>query len=330
MTYREAILDRATAIQDKVAGASVLWKYVDPESNDFYLMKKQVGSIRSPYTGKSFTGKPERFSLSDVGKELKQDAKEEKTASGLDFWKESCVVEPDTSVESPGEVKLAGKTLPGALWEYVDEEGNKFFLSKKQTGTIRSPFSGKSFSAKPVKNTLSDVGKDLKQESKTACEDPSPLFEGLDEPSGGYAVSASEELTEETSDKEASVEELWKVDPSFGVLKEACGCGSTETKKAEEPQETEKPWEQSGYKSASEKTSAQILSEDLLGTGDQHPSLQVVAKEWESLLEGVKLAQDLSKTISGSDALLSNLPERLRNLARTASIVAFQLEQRLK
>jgi hypothetical protein len=54
--------------------APVLWKYTDPEGNEFYLNEKMV-SVRSPYTGKTFTAKPEKQSLGNVGKELKEEAK---------------------------------------------------------------------------------------------------------------------------------------------------------------------------------------------------------------------------------------------------------------
>lgn len=58
------------------------------------------------------------------------------------------------------------KEAAGVLWQYTDEEGNEFYLPEKKTGTIRSPYTGKSFTAKPVKSTLSDVGKELKLDAK--------------------------------------------------------------------------------------------------------------------------------------------------------------------
>jgi hypothetical protein len=49
-----------------------MWKYVCPETNKtFYLTEKRM-TIRSPFTGKTFTTRPERYTLSDVGKELRQ------------------------------------------------------------------------------------------------------------------------------------------------------------------------------------------------------------------------------------------------------------------
>lgn len=64
------------------AAAPVLWKYTDPEGKEFYLPSKLL-TVRSPYSGKSFSARPERYTSADVGKELREDAK---TASLL-FWK---------------------------------------------------------------------------------------------------------------------------------------------------------------------------------------------------------------------------------------------------
>jgi hypothetical protein len=53
--------------------AAILYKYTCPEtSKDFWTESKQT-SIKSPFTGKSFSAKPEKSSLGDVGKEIKKD-----------------------------------------------------------------------------------------------------------------------------------------------------------------------------------------------------------------------------------------------------------------
>ncbi len=62
------------------AAASVLWKYTDPDGKEFYLPSK-LPTVKSPYSGKSFSQRPERYTPADVSKELKEDAKAEKTAS---------------------------------------------------------------------------------------------------------------------------------------------------------------------------------------------------------------------------------------------------------
>jgi len=132
---KASLLTRAASISMKVA-APILWKYVGEDGKGFYLTEKRVGTLRSPYTGKSFTGKPERTSLGDVGKELKEE---------------------DAKVK-------------GALWKYVDEEGQEFFLPERITGTLKSPYTGKTFKPSAEKLTLGDVGKELKEEAKIEKE----------------------------------------------------------------------------------------------------------------------------------------------------------------
>lgn len=56
-----------------------------------------------------------------------------------------------------------------ALWKYQDPEGNTFYLEEKKT-TVKSPFSGKSFSARPVKHTPAQVGQEIKEENKEKRE----------------------------------------------------------------------------------------------------------------------------------------------------------------
>ena len=55
-------------------GGANLFRYTCPETGqDFYLPVKQT-PVKSPYTGKSVSVKPEKATLGDVGKELKEDA----------------------------------------------------------------------------------------------------------------------------------------------------------------------------------------------------------------------------------------------------------------
>jgi hypothetical protein len=70
-------------------GQAILWKYTDPEGGVFYLEQKRMTGIRSPFNGKTFTPKPERHTPAQVGKEMKEESKAEKTvnASETDPWK---------------------------------------------------------------------------------------------------------------------------------------------------------------------------------------------------------------------------------------------------
>ena len=129
---KQALLDRAASLVWKTSAAAVLWKYTDDEGKEFYLPEKKMGTLKSPYSGKSFSVKPEKSSLSDVGKELKEE---------------------DAKVK-------------GALFKYTDDEGKEFYLPARLTGTLKSPYSGKSFSPKAEKSTLTDVSKELKGKGK--------------------------------------------------------------------------------------------------------------------------------------------------------------------
>jgi hypothetical protein len=179
---KQALLARAASIQSKIA-ATVLWKYTDEDGKDFYLSDKKVGTLKSPYTGKSFTAKPERSSLSDVGKELKEDDAKVKGA----LWKYSddeggtfYLPERVTgTVRSPvtgksftahgekmnfGEINKAEKTAAAStvLWKYVGGDGMIFYLPEKVVGMVRDPFSGSTFPGHPVRVNLTTVAKELR------------------------------------------------------------------------------------------------------------------------------------------------------------------------
>ncbi len=202
---------------DKTA-ASVLWRYSDPDSDgsgNFYLPEKTT-PVKSPWSGKAVTGRPERMSLSDVGGELKEP---EKTAAVDDplFWKMAAletkarqkllmdiykrqpvgnkmfrggkhsvmlfgnaakslglntydsVILEDLSDDDLVTLGAAygfkapeAKTAAATLWKYTDGEGKVFFLETKTLTPLRSPYSGKTFTPKPERSPLSEVGKELK------------------------------------------------------------------------------------------------------------------------------------------------------------------------
>lgn len=83
-TRQAALLNYAEEVSSKIAakgksGTPVLFKYTCPETNkDFYLTEKKTTGVRSPYTGKTFKATPEKDTLSEVGKEMKDDAKAQK------------------------------------------------------------------------------------------------------------------------------------------------------------------------------------------------------------------------------------------------------------
>lgn len=339
-TALDNLLLRAASIQEKTAASSVLWKY-DLDGLDLYLMKKMT-TVRSPLSGKSMTVKPERVSLSDVGKELKAESKADKAKkkeASEGSWK---------AFEELPVAKLAaeGKTLPGTLWEYADEDGNTFYLAKKQTGALKSPFTGKTFTSKPVKNTLSDVGQDLKGKSKKSSE------EQEDKKEEGTQKTAM--TLEEVRAVKAEVKEMlssWKVDPSFEVLaqeeekkedsqeegskqastKHACGGSCACNKGADQTQEEgaaktaeeNNPWKEAGQ---------------FLDQGEKHPAIQAISKAFEKVLSAIeetkKRNDNLRRFGAGNTEagtlIIANVIPEIEELAETTLIVARQMEKKFK
>lgn len=76
--------------------------------------------------------------------------------------------------------KLAAKTPGTALWEYTDPEGNVFYLKEKKT-TVKSPYNGKGFTAKPKKFTPAQVGQEMREEKQEASKKPATKKEAAQE-----------------------------------------------------------------------------------------------------------------------------------------------------
>ncbi len=183
---KQTLLARAASIQDRIS-AVVLWKYTDEDGEDFYLSEKKVGTLKSPHTGKSFTAKPDRVSLSDVGKELKADEVKIKGAlwkytdgDGATFYLPERVTgtlkspytgrsfTPKADKMNFGEITKAEKTAATVLWKYTDEDGEDFYLPEKRMGMIRSPLTGDTLPAHPVRVTLPNVAKELREQGNPA------------------------------------------------------------------------------------------------------------------------------------------------------------------
>lgn len=116
----------------KEAAAPVLWKYTDEEKGKDFYLKSRKTTVKSPWTGKTFTAKPEKESLTNVGKELKQEGAKNKSA----------------------------------LWKYTDDDGNEFYLDVRLTATVKSPWTGKAFTPKAEKEMLTDIARVLGDKDK--------------------------------------------------------------------------------------------------------------------------------------------------------------------
>lgn len=73
------LLKTASEIVSKLSGKEaatpILWKYTDPEGNEFWLKVKKM-TVRSPFSGKTFAAKPERETMGAVGKGLREEESE--------------------------------------------------------------------------------------------------------------------------------------------------------------------------------------------------------------------------------------------------------------
>ncbi len=83
LSYVSTVVEKLAARKPvALGGMPVLWKYVCPEtSNEFYLTSKRL-TVKSPYTGKSFTSKPEKLTPQGVAKDMKEEAKADKADAG--------------------------------------------------------------------------------------------------------------------------------------------------------------------------------------------------------------------------------------------------------
>ncbi len=80
---------RAGELMGKVAGGKkqeaaaspMLWKYTDPDGNEFWLKSKRM-TVKSPFSGKSFAAKPQREPPSELGRDLREEAKEPPAGAG--------------------------------------------------------------------------------------------------------------------------------------------------------------------------------------------------------------------------------------------------------
>ena len=76
--------------------------------------------------------------------------------------------------------RIAGIRTAQMMWKYADDEGKVFFLTERVTGTLRSPFTGKSFRAQPEKLSMSGVKDEIEaaEEAKKAEKAGDPVAEG--------------------------------------------------------------------------------------------------------------------------------------------------------
>ena len=75
------------------------------------------------------------------------------------------------------------------LWQYTDPEGNLFWLDRKITTAVRSPYGGSAFTTKPKRIQPSQIGKILKDEQKDEAKSDSKM-DDADDPKDLQAFAA--------------------------------------------------------------------------------------------------------------------------------------------
>jgi len=61
------------------------------------------------------------------------------------------------------------------LWQYRDPEGNRFWLDRKVTTALRSPYGGPQFTPKAERILPSQIGKDESEVPSLSWDDPPEL-----------------------------------------------------------------------------------------------------------------------------------------------------------
>lgn len=88
LAQAKRVVARLEGLISKEAASPILWKYedttVEGSPKVFYLEEKKM-PCRSPFTGKSVTARPVKHNLAQVGKEMKEDAKEDAGAKTASF-----------------------------------------------------------------------------------------------------------------------------------------------------------------------------------------------------------------------------------------------------
>jgi hypothetical protein len=341
--------------------ATVLWKYTDGDNGDFYLPSK-LTTVKSPWTGSALSGvKPTKSTMGDVGKELKEDAKK-KEASAVDPWKarEACGCDAEASPDpwkaevaveevvptlataddpwkadavaqpsvDPWHVSASVVTAAGVLWKYTDEEGKEFYLEKRQSGTLKSPYSGKSFKAKPEKTSLADVGKGKKasdeqqdDQSKEAGELPPWLKKDKDDDK------------EKGQDKEAGELPPWLKDKDDEKDEK-----KDEGKKDKEASESD-PWK--AHVALARRASSPAQWEEaaeMLEQGEKHEAVEVLKEQLDEIVKALadakKRNDNLKKVGAGSTEaptfIISMVKPEVEKLAKMAAVVAKQMDAKFR
>jgi hypothetical protein len=303
---RQSLTDVAKELRSgdaKVKGA--LWKYVGPSGESFYCDKRLVGTVKSPTTGKTFPAKPEKFTLSEVGKALKL----EKSGPGED-------AESDVDSKFLTEMKsmLEAKGYDPAFATTLQEEGmgptelEDRLKDKKQFETNYNV---------PKKKSEAKTAEVKVAALSTAEKKVVDAFYEKKPAEGGMLTTDGKKL-EKTGMGGSNFAE-WKggkivIHPDRPTVKNDEEI--LRYMKKSIPANTLDP--HPFLKSAQDQL---VIASEILKMGSEHPAIKVITAQYEKVLAAL-VGED--PTI-----VMSKVQPEIRELSETCAVVAKQLEERV-
>lgn len=278
----------------KIKGA--LWKYADPLGDSFYCSQRLVGTVKSPVTGRTFPAKPEKFTLSEVGKELKLD----KAGPG-DI--------ESNDLEAMKAMLLAKGYDPEFATKLQDEGMGIIELEERLKDPDQFDFN---YAAPRMKAAETKVAALTSAEKKVV----DAFYEK--KPAEGGMLTTDGKKLEKTGMGGGSFAE-WKngkivLDPSRPHV--ASDQEIIRYMKKSIPANSLAP--HPNLKSAQDQV---VIASDILKSGAEHPAIKVITAQYEKIL--ASLGSEDPTTV------MAKVQPEILELASTCTVVAKQLEERL-
>jgi hypothetical protein len=195
-----------------------------------------------------------------------------------------------------------------ALFRYSDDEGGIFFLPEKKVGSLKSPYSGKSFTAKAEKVTMADV-KDTSSALYKYQDGDGQTFYLLEKVTGSLKSPYSGKSFKAKADKESLGEVAKEVKESEGATD----------------------------KTAAEMTTGRMeAAADFIQKGVEHPAIKVLVRGWDKIEAALKSAKDqaakmesISMGKTQHPKLLEPVEEAISELGKQCGIISKQMKDRI-
>jgi hypothetical protein len=304
---RQSLTDIAKELRAgdaKIKGS--LWKYVDPLGDSFYCSQRMVGTLKSPITGRTFPAKPEKFTLSEVGKALKL----EKAAPGEDT---EANVEGKFNQEMRAMLEAKGYD-PEFSTTLQDEGMGPTELEERLKDRAQFELNYHVPQLKQAKSTIAEV----KVAALTSAEKKVvDAFYEKKPAEGGMLTTDGKKLEKKGVGGSNFAE--WKgvkivIHPDRPMVKNDEEI--LRYMKKSIPANTLAP--HPFFKSANGQV---VIASDILKMGSNHPAIKVITTQYEKVLA--------SLSTEDPAAVLAKVQPEILELASTCTVVAKQLEERL-